>query len=85
MKEKIKYFNPVQIIGNILLIGTLISLIITRNKLLFSLYWCIVPLLLIGTVWFLAKWGTRGSDIDKKKSKEVSRSFDDITTVLIVM
>lgn len=29
--------------------------------------------------------GKRGTDIDTKKSKEVSRSFDDITTVLLVL
>lgn len=85
MKEKIKYFNPIQIISNILLMGTLIPLIITKEKFLFNLYWCVVPVLLLGTVWFISKWGKRGTDIDTKKSKEVSRSFDDITTVLLVI
>lgn len=85
MEEKIKYFNSIQIISNILLIGIVILLIVTGEKFLFNLYWCIVPLLLLGTVWFISKWGKRGTDIDTKKSKEVSRSFDDITTVLLVL
>lgn len=56
MEEKIKYFNSIQIISNILLIGIVILLIVTGEKFLFNLYWCIVPLLLLGTVWFISKW-----------------------------
>jgi len=84
MKEKIKYFNPVQIITNILLIGTLIGLIITKEDIAFNLFWFITTILLLGNVWFIAEWGKRGSNADIKKSKEVSRSFDDITTGMMV-
>ena len=84
MKEKIKYFIPIQIISNILLVGTLIYLVITKEDIAFNLFWFVTTILLLGNVWFLAKWGKRGSDVDKKKSKDVSRSFDDITTVMMV-
>ncbi|MDD4831523.1 MAG: hypothetical protein PHR09_01510 [Bacilli bacterium] len=85
MKEKIKYFNVLQIVSNISLIVLLIPLIVTKEKFIFNLFWLVILILILGTVWFTAKWGKRGTDTEVKKSKEVARSFDDITTILLVL
>lgn len=85
MKEKIKYFNVLQIVSNILLVILLIPLIITKDKFMFNIFWLVVLVLILGTVWFTAEWGKKGTDTEVRKSKEVARSFDDITTILLVL
>ena len=86
MLKRIKYFNIGQIITNILLIGVVIYLIITQNKLSFNLFWLLSTLLLLFNVYFISKWSNKGKEIDvaKNKSKEVIRSFNDITAVMLV-
>lgn len=84
MKEKIRYFNIVQIVGNILLLISLIVMLITRSDFSFGLYWLSVPISLLGNVYFIGKWSKRGVNVDNKKSKEVARSLDDITSAFMV-
>ena len=86
MIKRIKYFNLGQIITNILLIGVVICLGINQTKFSFNLYWLLSTLLILCNVYFISKWSNRGKeiDIDKNKSKEVTRSFNDITAVMLV-
>lgn len=84
MKEKVKYFNIVQIVGNILLLASLIAVVITKSDYSFNLYWFSVPISLLGNVYFIGKWSKRGVNVDNKKSKEVARSLDDMTSAFMV-
>jgi len=84
MKEKIKCLNPLQIISNLLLLVVLIVVIVTKNDRMYALYWMLISVVMVCNIYFIGKWSKRGVDIDKKKSKEVSRSLDDITTVVTV-
>ena len=72
MRERIKYFNIVQILGNIFLLIDVIALVINQNDFWVSLYW-------------VGKWSKNGLNIDKRKSELVNRSLNDTTTVLLVL
>ena len=85
MRERIKYFNIVQILGNIFLLIDVIALVINQNDFWVSLYWCLIPFTLIGNVYCVGKWSKNGLNIDKRKSELVNRSLNDTTTVLLVL
>lgn len=85
MKEKIKYYNIVQILSNILLFISLIVVLIVKSDFSYNLYWCIVPVTILGNIYFIGKWSKGGIDLDKNKSSKINRSLDDSTVSLTVL
>ncbi len=69
------------IIGNILLIATLILALVLNNNKIYSLYWITIPVVMIIMVLLLKKYDKQGLNIDKEKSTSIIRNYDDITTV----
>lgn len=69
------------IIGNILLIGTLVLTLVLKNNKIYSLYWIIIPVVMIIMVLLLKKYDKQGLNIDKVKSTAIIRNYNDITTV----
>ena len=87
--RKTKILNSLLVVFNILIIMSLIIALIIKTKLAYSLYWFIVPLLILLLILVIREWSKRGqdSDIDKSKidkSKTIQRSFDDTTTLSTV-
>ena len=85
MKEKIKLFNPIQIISNILLIISVIGFLISKNDLMVSLYWVGVVLNVIGLTWFFATWTKGGVNADVHNSKRIFNELDNITLSFVVL
>ena len=69
------------IIGNILLIGTLILALVLKNNKIYSLYWITIPVVMIIMVLLLKKYDKQGLNLDKEKSSAIIRNYNDITTV----
>ena len=86
MKERIKYFNWGQAIFNVVLIGAVIYMIIAQTDRSYSLFWTASMLLIVSNIWFISTWSNKGKelDVDKNKSRELMRSFNDITVIIIV-
>lgn len=84
MKEKIRLLNPIQILSNIALLIVLIIVIATKNTRAFDIYWFVVPVSILGNVYFIGKWSKRGTNVENRKSKEVARSLDDTTTLITI-
>lgn len=69
------------IIGNILLIATLILALVLNNNKIYSLYWITIPVVMIIMVLLLKKYDKQGLNIDKEKSTSIIQNYNDITTV----
>lgn len=82
--RKTKILNSLLVVFNILIITSLIIALIIKNKLAYSLYWFIVPLLILLLILVIREWSKRGKDSDIDKSKIIQRSFDDTTTLSTV-
>lgn len=84
MKSESK-LNFLLIISNIIMFISLIAYLILRNKITKSLFWTLIPLLILIIVVFINKWSKRGLNVDKSNSNLIQRSFDDITAVATVL
>ena len=79
--RKTKILNTLLVIFNILIIASLILALIMKTKLAYSLYWFIVPVVILLLILVIREWSKRGQDSDIDKSKTIQRSFDDNTTI----
>ncbi len=84
MKSESK-LNILLILSNIIMLTSLIAYIILKNQITKSLYWLLIPLLIIIILYFINKWSKRGLNVDKFDSNLIQRSFDDITAVATVI
>lgn len=69
------------IIGNILLVVTLILALILDNNRIYSLYWIIIPVVMFLLLMLMRKYDKQGLNIDKVKSKAIIRNYNDMTAV----
>ena len=72
MKEKIKYLNPIQIIGNILIVISFLGIFITKQNvqdIMIKLYWLSIMLNIFGIILFLSTWTKGGINADVHSSK----------------
>lgn len=87
MKEKIKVFNPILIISNVLMLVSVTGCLFTKEnilKIMISLYWLSITLNIIGIILFIGTWTKGGINIDKKKSKSIFNGLDDLVLGIIV-
>lgn len=87
MKEKIKYFNVVQIIGNILLLISVIGSFVATGKIqntMIGLFWFALTINMLGITYFFATWTKGGINADVKKSKQIFNDLDNVAVTLIV-
>lgn len=82
--RKTKILNTLLVLFNILIIASLILALIMKTKLAYSLYWFIVPVVILLLILVIREWSKRGQDSDIDKSKTIQRSFDDTTTLSTV-
>lgn len=82
--RKTKILNTLLVIFNILIIASLILALIMKTKIAYSLYWFIVPVVILLLILVIREWSKRGQDSDIDKSKTIQRSFDDTTTLSTV-
>lgn len=85
MKEKISLINPLQIIGNIILIFIVILLFIVNNDIISEFYWMTISLILLSNVYFISKWTKPGIDLDNNKSKNETRNLGDMLILMLVI
>ena len=87
MKEKIKSFNLIQIISNILLLIAVVGILITKQNIknvLIGLYWFDITLNIVGITWFFATWTKGGVNADVHNSKRILQELDNITLAFVV-
>lgn len=88
MKEKIKYFNVVQIIGNILLLISVIGSFVATGKIqntMIGLFWFALTINMLGITYFFAAWTKGGINADVKKSKQIFSDLDNVSVTLIII
>ncbi len=73
------------VISNIIMLVVFILTLLLNNSLMNSLYWFILPLVIVVNLVYINLWTKRAINPDNKKSKEVNRSADDITIVSTVI
>ena len=73
------------IVSNVVIMIFLILTIILNNTFIKSLYWLILPIVMIINLVYINLWTKRAVNPDKKKAQEVNRSADDITTASSVI
>lgn len=88
--EKIYRMNEkkLNIISAIIFIITFILYIISfivKTNISYALFWSFITVCLLCNVILLLFWDTRGKTLDLKKSKAINRTFDDLTTVSLVL
>lgn len=86
MKEKIKYLNPIQIIGNILIIISFLGIFITKQNvqdIMIKLYWLSIMLNIFGIILFLSTWTKGGINADVHSSKRILQEFDNISLTFL--
>lgn len=83
--RKNKVLNYLLIIFNIIIVASLVSVLVNPNKYTYSIYWFIIPVLMLTLLIYISYWSKLGVNSDIDKSKTIQRSFDDITTVSTVI
>ena len=73
------------VISNIIMLIVFLLTLLLNNSFMNSLYWFILPLVIVVNLVYINLWTKRAINPDNKKSKEVNRSADDITTVSTVI
>ncbi len=74
-QRKNKIRNFVIILLNIFMIVSLILTLVLKDKYDYTLYWIIVPFLLVVLLSIIQKWSARGLNDDTEESKAIQRSF----------
>lgn len=73
------------VIANVLIIACLITLMILKTNFMYSLYWVLVPFLIVIIVAFIREVDKGQMDSDIDKSKIVKRSYNDVSSVATVI
>jgi len=82
--RKINILKPIITITNILMIICFILTIVLKTKIIYSLYWVLVPLLIFLLLLFINSIDKGKLDKDLNKSKQIKQSYSDMTTVATV-
>ena len=83
-KTKNKIRNIAMVLLNIFIIVSLVLVLVMKNNYGYTLYWIIVPFLLVVILSTIQKWSVRGLNADTDESKVIQRSFDDSTSLSTV-
>ena len=81
-EKKNKRINILFIVLNILITISLVLALVLKNNFSYSLYWFIIPLLMVVSLLTINKWSVVGTSLDI--DKEIQRSFDDSTVIITV-
>ena len=88
MQRKVKYFNNIQIFGNIGLLIVFILVLTTNIKNIFNLYWLMFGIAFLGNVIYLNKWSKEGKTWYKKRDKSytdnLTRKQSDLLLFIMV-
>lgn len=79
-KRKNQIKNVLVVLLNIILIISLVLILTKNNDFSYSLYWTVLPFLIVGVLLLVSRWSDLGLNVDKEKSKIIQREFDTITT-----
>ncbi len=85
MIKRNKRISICAVIINILLLVFAILSVVFKNNFLYAWYWLFVTLMLLFEVLYVWIWSKVGRNVDKHKSSTINRSFNDVTTVSIVL
>ena len=82
--RKIKTLKSLTIITNILTIVCLILVLTLKTQFFYSLYWALIPLLLMFVMLLIREIDKGTLDTDINKSKTIKRAYTDSTAIAIV-
>ena len=82
--RKINILKSLTIITNILTIVCLILVLTLKTQFFYSLYWALIPLLLMFVMLLIREIDKGKLDKDLNKSKQIKQSYSDMTTVATV-
>lgn len=81
-EKKNKRINILFIVLNILITISLVLALVLKNNFSYSLYWFIIPLLMVVSLLTINKWSVVGTSLDIDKG--IQRNFDDSTVIITV-
>lgn len=82
--RKSKNLKRLLISANVLMIACLILVGVLQTKFTYSLYWTVIPFLIILIVALINEVDKGQLDVDKEKSKIIRRSYNDISTLATI-
>lgn len=82
--RKIKILKLLTVITNILTIVCLILVLSLKTQFFYSLYWALIPLLLMFVMLLIGEIDKGNLDTDINKSKTIKRVYNDSTAIAIV-
>lgn len=82
--RKSKNLKRLLISANVLMIACLILVGVLQTKFTYSLYWTVIPFLIILIVALINEVDKGQLDVDKEKSKIIKRSYNDISTLATI-
>ena len=82
--QKINTLKKLLVIANILIIGWLVLVLTLQTKFTYSLYWTLIPFLIVLIVNFIREVDKGMVDTDIDNSKAIKRSYNDLSTLSTV-
>ena len=82
--RKIKILKLLTVITNILTIVCLILVLTLKTQFFYSLYWALIPLLLMFVMLLIREIDKGNIDTDINKSKSIKKAYNDSTAIAIV-
>lgn len=82
--QKSKNLKRLLVVANILIVICLAMVLILKTKFTYSLYWTLIPFLIVLIVAFIREVDKGRIDTDIDKSKMIKRSYNDISTLSTV-
>ena len=82
--RKIKTLKSLIVITNILTIVCLILVLSLKTQFFYSLYWALIPLLIMFVMLLIREIDKGNIDTDINKSKIIKRAYNDSTAIAIV-
>ena len=82
--RKIKTLKSLIVITNILTIVCLILVLTLKTQFFYSLYWALIPLLIMFVMLLIREIDKGNIDTDINKSKIIKRAYNDSTAIAIV-
>ena len=82
--RKIKILKLLTVITNILTIVCLILVLTLKSQFFYSLYWALIPLLLMFVMLLIREIDKGNIDTDINKSKSIKKAYNDSTAIAIV-
>ena len=82
--RKINILKSLVVITNILTIICLVLVLSLKTKFTYSLYWALIPLLIMFVLCLIHEIDKGNIDTDIDKSKLIKRAYNDTTTIAVV-